>query len=228
MTTPLLQNNPYLREQRQFPNDDLRSLSNQTDHAYIDIAQKVNARTIGLYPTSVTAITGEKWFFSGSNTFQQSLRQIYPFFGITAATQANPAVLTIPGNNFAPGQSITIYLVVGMTQLNGNTYTILAVSGSSVTINVDSTGFGAYVSGGVAIPPHGITNFATDVSYISPHTYGSYTDGTNWYGAIYASNTAIAGQISFYISPTNIVILAGTAAPTPTKGVVLLEWISQI
>ena len=57
---------------------------------------------------------------------------------------------------------------------------------------------------------------------------GSFTDGTNWYGAFYASNTAIAGQITFYITPTNIVVLAGAGAPTISTGTIVLEWISNV
>jgi len=70
---------------------------------------------------------------------------------ITGATQANPCVLTA-NNNFRVGQSVTITGVVGMTQLNGNTYPISSVSSTTITINADSTLFGAYVSGGTASP----------------------------------------------------------------------------
>lgn len=54
---------------------------------------------------------------------------------------------------------------------------------------------------------------------------GSFTDGTNWYGAIYASNVSIAGQVSFYITPTDIVILSGVGAPVISTGTIVLEWI---
>jgi hypothetical protein len=70
---------------------------------------------------------------------------------ITGATQAAQAVLTM-NNNFVPGQMITISGIVGMTQLNGNSYTVVTASPTTVTINVNSTGFTMYVSGGVATP----------------------------------------------------------------------------
>jgi hypothetical protein len=73
--------------------------------------------------------------------------------------------------------------------------------------------------------PHGI-NFTT-VTLVSPRSYGSYTDGTNWYGVIYASSVAIAGQVSFYVTPTNIVVQAGAGAPAITSGTIILEWLSQ-
>ncbi len=68
-------------------------------------------------------------------------------FAITGATKATQAVLTTT-TTFTPGQSVTISGVVGMTQLNGNTYTVVANTGTHLTINVDSTGFSNYVSGG--------------------------------------------------------------------------------
>lgn len=71
---------------------------------------------------------------------------------------------------------------------------------------------------------HGI-----DFSRIDRFTrnYGEFTDGTNWYGLINGSNVAIAGQISFYLTPTNIVFVTGGGAPAITKGNIVLEWLSQ-
>jgi hypothetical protein len=68
---------------------------------------------------------------------------------ITGVTQANPAVITA-NNSFVVGEMITINGVVGMTQLNGNSYMITAVTPSTITINVNSTGYSAYISGGTA------------------------------------------------------------------------------
>ena len=58
--------------------------------------------------------------------------------------------------------------------------------------------------------------------------YGEYTDGTNWYGVIFASSVAIAGQRSFYIDPTNILFMTGAGAPTLVSGIIVIEWLSQI
>jgi hypothetical protein len=156
LNTPL-QQSPYLRVQRQFPNDNLKELANQSDHAYIDIASKVNARTIGIFAVSFQIITGEQWYLTGEPNKQQTLRQVYEF------TTAGPI-------------------------------------------------------------PHGI-NFNAISQFTKPS--GSFTDGTNWYGAIYASNVAIAGQITFYITPIDIVILSGAGAPTIVNGTIILEWLSN-
>ena len=162
--SPYLQTSPYLREQRQFPNTDLRELANQSDHAYIDVAAKVNLREIAIYALGFQVITGQSWYLSGGSgvNTQQALRQIYQF---TAA---------------------------------GNI-------------------------------PHNI-NWTT-VAFISPKSYGTFTDaasGGNWYGAIYASSVAIVGQVSFYVTPTNIVILSGAGAPAIVSGTINLEWVSQV
>ena len=58
--------------------------------------------------------------------------------------------------------------------------------------------------------------------------YGQFTDGTNWYGLIAGSNVAIAGQISFYLTPTNITFLTGAGAPALTSGNIVLEWMSDV
>jgi hypothetical protein len=78
-------------------------------------------------------------------------------------------------------------------------------------------------SGNIA---HGIP--FTEVSFISPNSYGTFTDGTNWYGTIYGSSTAIAAQVSFYVTSTNIIILAGAGAPPIISGYIHLEWVSQV
>lgn len=61
--------------------------------------------------------------------------------------------------------------------------------------------------------------------------FGVYTDGTNSYGLIYASNVAIAGQISFYVTPTQIIFVVGAGAPVLSSTInskVVLEWLSSV
>ena len=66
-----------------------------------------------------------------------------------------------------------------------------------------------------------------DITYFTK-CYGDYTDGTNWYGLFFASSTAIAGQITFYLTTTQIVFLTGAGAPGLTSGTIVLEWISAV
>lgn len=71
---------------------------------------------------------------------------------ITGATKAASCVLSIADADdwCRQGSKLLIKDVVGMTELNGNTYTVTAVSSTTVTINVNSSGFTDYVSGGTA------------------------------------------------------------------------------
>lgn len=84
---------------------------------------------------------------------------------ITGVTQASTAVVTLAGPRtyFRDGEQMTISGVVGMTQLNGNTYWVKPVTATTVelytdqacTVPVNSTGFGAYTSGGTAVGKFG-------------------------------------------------------------------------
>ena len=70
--------------------------------------------------------------------------------------------------------------------------------------------------------PHGIN--LTSVNQFTKCT-GAYTDGTNWYGVLFGST--IVGNITFYVTPTNIVVQAGAGAPAIVSGTIVLEWISR-
>ena len=74
-----IQQAPYLRQQRDFPSDDPQKLTVEVDKAYIDIATKVNSRTIGIFATNFPIVTGEQWFLTGEPNKQQTLRQLYTF-----------------------------------------------------------------------------------------------------------------------------------------------------
>ncbi len=83
---------------------------------------------------------------------------------ISGITQANPArVTTTNAHNFTEGTPVTIVDVVGMTNLNGNEYFMNVIDGNNfdlytddlLSTTLDSTGFPAYVSGGVATADYG-------------------------------------------------------------------------
>ena len=83
---------------------------------------------------------------------------------ISAITQANPArVTTTNPHGFTEGTPVTIVDVVGMTNVNGNEYFMNVIDGNNFDLYTDdllstglnSTGFPAYVSGGVATADYG-------------------------------------------------------------------------
>jgi PPE-repeat protein len=156
MTSNVVNQVPYLRTSRSFPQE-AQPLAVEVNRSYVDVAEKVNDRIIGVYPTNRSAVNGESWFIT--NRKQQAFRQIYSF--------------TATGN--------------------------------------------------IA---HGIT--WTSVSFISPNSYGTFTDGTNWYGVPYLGSTAVTAEVSFYVTSTNIVVVAGAGAPSITQGYINLEWVSQV
>ncbi len=77
-------------------------------------------------------------------------------YAIAAATQANPCVLTTTAN-YAVGTLVKITGVVGMTQINFiedpnyNYYEVITSNSTTTTINIDSTAFTAYSSGGTIV-----------------------------------------------------------------------------
>jgi len=80
---------------------------------------------------------------------------------ITSITQAASAVLTVPGTTITNGSTIYIDNVSGMTELNGNSYTVTAVAGDQVTINVNTTTFNAYTGNGEISRLAGTINYTT-------------------------------------------------------------------
>lgn len=72
--------------------------------------------------------------------------------GITGITNANPAVVTYSGTDtFTNGDSVVIYGVGGMTELNEKEFKIANVNAGANTfelVGVNSTSYGTYTSGG--------------------------------------------------------------------------------
>lgn len=77
MTSNVANQVAYLRTSREFP-EDIKQLTVELNKSYIDTSNAVNARTIGLFPTNVSAITGESWLITG-NRRQQTIRRVYTF-----------------------------------------------------------------------------------------------------------------------------------------------------
>ena len=126
---------------------------------------------------------------------------------ITMATKANPVVLTA-NNQFVVGQQVSISGVLGMTQFNGNTYTISAVTSTTVTINVNGSGFSNYISGGLASPLESI---------YSPNHCLNDGDYIVLSGILGTAGGSLNGNIYSVQNPTtNGFTLNGT--PQPTSG----------
>lgn len=95
---------------------------------------------------------------------------------LTAATKANPCVVTYSGaDNYANGQEVYITGVAGMTQLNGRWFKVAGVNTGANTFqlhdldgnNVNSTSYTTYTSGGTA---------ATIYEVVSPYALADIDD----------------------------------------------------
>ena len=87
--------------------------------------------------------------FTLSDDQMRSLIPVSDALEITGATAANPCVLTC-ANALGIGQLVSIADVGGMTELNGNIYIITSRSDTTLTLQVDASGFTTYTSGGTA------------------------------------------------------------------------------
>ena len=77
---------------------------------------------------------------------------------ITGITAANPAVVTAVAHGFATGNLISINGVVGMTEVNGRSLTITALTADTFELNgEDATAHTPYTSGGTASRQNGAT-----------------------------------------------------------------------
>lgn len=110
--------------------------------------------TSALFPSIVAGNPQGYVLIKGQGTGEGQSGTILSISGplaITGITNAASAVITV-NNSLVIGQAVFIEGVGGMVQLNGNTYTVTAANSTSVTINVNSTAFGVYTSGGTVVP----------------------------------------------------------------------------
>lgn len=69
---------------------------------------------------------------------------------ITAIATGASTIVDSATHGFNPGDVIRFTEIVGMTELNEKSYTILSVNTNDFTIDLDSTGFTTYIAGGIA------------------------------------------------------------------------------
>lgn len=125
--------------------------------------------------------------------------------GITAATNAANCQITSAGHGLATGNTVVIQGVTGMTQLNGNTYTITVVDANNFLLNVNSTAFGVFIDTPNdvwfrPIPNYGIT-WVLDKAAI----YGGAAAAPTIFNPVQGSYPALVGD-----NTTNNLLLVAT------------------
>jgi hypothetical protein len=114
----------------------------------------VSARQVG---ASWEVLCGGGDPYQVANAIYTSLFDILDLTGstlaVTGITLANPGVVTTNLNHgFTTGQIINIAGVVGMTAVNNTPLTVTVLTQTTFSIGVNTSGYGAYVSGGVVTP----------------------------------------------------------------------------
>ena len=104
---------------------------------------------------------------------------------ITAATQADPVVVTTSApHGYSVGDEIIITGVVGMTELNNKRFRLSAVGATTFDIedldgvDIDGTGFTAYISGGSASKIYEVAHTYTESELFDVH-YAQINDIVN-------------------------------------------------
>lgn len=91
---------------------------------------------------------------------------------ITAATKANPCVITSAAHGFVNGDTVYINNVVGMTELNGLSFTVAGATTDTFQLSgINSTAYTTYVSGGTA---------ATSANYATVEDYDTLMFGNHY------------------------------------------------
>jgi hypothetical protein len=128
---------------------------------------------------------------------------------ISAATRANPAVITAAAHGLADGDEIGIFNVAGMVELNGNGYTVANKTTNTFELSgINSTGFTTYTSAG-------------DIrAAINSTTFTAYVSG----GKLRERSTTISGLD--HLEGQTVQVLAEGAAhadKTVTSGTITLD-----
>jgi len=138
----------------------LNATANTFEIAALDIARTpVNSTAFGAYTSGGTAGVAaghnensftafERCFWQNNGTASQKT--------ITGITQANPGVVTATAHGFTNGLKVFIEGVNGMDAVRSSvaarSYAVTVVDANSFSIGVDTSGFGAWTSGGHAFP----------------------------------------------------------------------------
>lgn len=168
---------------------------------------------------------------------------------ITAATKASPGVITSASHGFSNGDEVIINGVVGMTQLNNRNFVVANVTTNTFTlqdtfgvVNLDTTGYSNYVSGGTASKIYEISTpyqladlFAlkygqnADVMYIVHPNYEpmklTRSGSTNWSLALFSrTGDPFTSKITISaVTAANPAVVTATGHGLSTGNVIIIN-----
>jgi hypothetical protein len=104
------------------------------------------AVTYAAATNAATVVSSNDYYYVGTITTANST----PSGTVTAATSANPIVITITNHGFSSGNSVIASTFTGdFVALNGNTYTATVLTANTFSIPVDGSAYAAWASGGL-------------------------------------------------------------------------------
>lgn len=128
-------------------------------------------------PAKIIRMAEDAWTFENVQFGAKAQQLDTTLVAITAATQANPAVITAAAHGLAVGDAFLIDGVVGMTQLNKELFRVRARTTNTITLEtllgeaVDATAYTAYASGGSLYTPAAKAKRGADVDLADLTTY---------------------------------------------------------
>jgi hypothetical protein len=134
---------------------------------------------------------------------------------ISSITRAHPGVVTTTApHGFSAGRHISLSGIEGMTELNGAVVTVSPIDATRFSIGVNTTGFGAYTSGGTTAPaalPYLERNNWANVIYYTVAKASLQNAGLT------CTNCILLGPLTLSVNGTDgygiVLITPGTAAP---------------
>lgn len=144
------------------------------------------------------SMSGMKWqnntFYKVNQVSGHALAMVRGEKAISAITRANPGVVTVTSAlGWTGTRQFKFVDVGGMTELNGNTYTITSINSTSFSIGVDTSGYGEYTSGGYAVYAGAYDAEITNNAFLECGSSPSNT-GFGWY----SWETGLTGYSSDY------------------------------
>lgn len=192
---------------------------------FINQCKSLGARLVPFQPSTTLAYELEfgqgyiRFYSNGSPILEAATT-------ISGATQANPGVITDVGHGYATGDWVFINAVVGMAQLNGNYYIVVKTGANTYTLTdlngnaINTTAFGAYISGGTAQRVYTIASpYVTSDLFPNPLTGNPGIKFVQDVTSLIICHPSYAPRILTIVSATNwslTVITFGSSLTTPT------------
>ncbi len=118
-----------------------------SEELWLTVKRRINGATVR-YVEYLTALFDDRTDQQDAFFVDSGLTYDSPVT-ITGATAANPVVITANSHGFSNGDTVRIAEVAGMTELNGETFTVANVAANTFELSgINGTAYTAYISGG--------------------------------------------------------------------------------